>query len=117
MALRTLRASAGALVVLCDGPKKANLRWRCLEFAGLRDFFAAPVLCADRPEDRKPRPIYCGGQLAIRSVRRAREHALRGGLYMPTSRLLALQVVVSWRSITVILGTALFAASRWELRS
>jgi phosphoglycolate phosphatase len=51
--LRTLRT--GGRTLCCVTNKESKFALALLEFAGLRDFFAA-VLCADRPEDRKPSP-------------------------------------------------------------
>jgi phosphoglycolate phosphatase len=51
--LRTLRA--GGRTLCCVTNKESRFALALLEFAGLKDFFSA-VLCADRPEDRKPSP-------------------------------------------------------------
>jgi phosphoglycolate phosphatase len=51
--LRTLRA--GGRTLCCVTNKESKFALALLEFAGLKDFFSA-VLCADRPEDRKPSP-------------------------------------------------------------
>lgn len=51
--LRTLREGGRALY--CVTNKESRFALALLEFAGLRDCFAS-VLCADRPENRKPSP-------------------------------------------------------------
>jgi phosphoglycolate phosphatase len=51
--LRTLHA--GGRTVCCVTNKESKFALALLEFAGLEGFFSA-VLCADRPEDRKPSP-------------------------------------------------------------
>jgi phosphoglycolate phosphatase len=51
--LQTLRAEGRTLC--CVTNKESKFASALLEFAGVRDFFSA-VLCADRPEDRKPSP-------------------------------------------------------------
>lgn len=63
--LRALRASRRPLY--CVTNKESKFALALLEFAGLRGCFAS-VLCADRPEDRKPSPTLLHAACAYAGV-------------------------------------------------
>ena len=67
--LRILRT--GGRTLCCVTNKESKFALALLEFAGLRDFFTA-VLCADRPEDRKPSPNLLRAACAHASVEPAK---------------------------------------------
>lgn len=53
--VKTLQALREERTLYCVTNKESKFAVALLEFAGLKEFFSA-VLCADRPEDRKPSP-------------------------------------------------------------
>jgi phosphoglycolate phosphatase len=67
--LRTLRASGRT--VCCVTNKESKFALALLEFAGLNSFFDA-VMCADRPEDRKPSPNLLNAACAHAAVEPAK---------------------------------------------